>query len=544
MLLLKIKILKDSIGLIYKMPSRQNTQTKTTAQLQNTQSVPRFIIRTMQTDLARLANKKIEQITIQPKIQNIQIKQERPKKNQTQAPKPLVSKTLIAPEKPQKNTLSTLEQKLKPKNDEIDQLQYKLKQQNQETILLKQSLAEQQAMQISESQALQTKIKELEQKSAQANAQNKRLQTDLNTKNADLQKIQQENMSIKNKFSQFEQEKNQLNEQFTNLQAQKTKSDNTITQLQTQNNQLKQSLEQKPEPKTPTIAQAPTKQELPPQPQIQPKPELQFQHHKQASMIPATKSSETQEITAKPIKKSFRISRQKIILGSIIFILLISFSVLVYFILKSPAQPKEPKPIIPPETQEPQVPIIETETPKSLIPVEKTLILEIQQDIEVIGQIKNFLEQNQPLPRINQLIFKKSGKFIDLKELLSSLKISIPLRIKDNLREQYTLLAFIQDNNYQLGFVLQTKNTLPVLAELSFWQKNMIYDLKALFISNNIPETDKFLINHRESPNNRIHFQDTADLSNSMHYAMIKNNLIITPSQNSLRAVLNALLSQ
>ena len=526
------------------MPSHANKQVNIT-QNQNTPSVPRFIIRTMQDDLNALKGQPIKQIIIEPRsqiktslkpkpqvktiqkpkpavIQQIQPAQQKPEIKITQTPKTATT-TAPAPKEPErpaqilqkpessiflKQNRELEEMKIQLHKSRqipaeqatlIQQLKNELNISKEENITLNSKL-EQQNAQSSKLQAFQIKIQELTQKSAQASAQAEELKTNLNTKDLVLQKTEQENISLKNSLSQLQQEDEQIKTKISGLQTEKTQLNNIITSLQTEISQLRQSLEQKP------IKQA-------------------------EPIVPPAE------------KKSFKIPKQKIILGFVILILLASLTVLVYSIIKNSGESSEP--ITPIEPDKPQIPIIKIETPKSLIPVEKTLILDIEQNEDTLNQIKKFLEQNQPLPRISQLALRRSDKFINLKELLSSLKISIPTRIENNLANLYTLLVFTQEgNNLQLGLVLQTKNTLPVLAELSYWQKNMIYDLRSLFISNNISETEKFLINNREYPNIIIHFQDTADLNNSLHYAIVKNNLIITPSQNSFKTILNTLLSQ
>ena len=130
------------------------------------------------------------------------------------------------------------------------------------------------------------------------------------------------------------------------------------------------------------------------------------------------------------------------------------------------------------------------------------------------------------LPNIPQIVQTKTDK---------------PLNLPPDLTyKDYNLLVF---PDKKLGLVLQVSNVLESLAEMVFWEKTMLQDLSWLFLDN-APSKAKFKVNNWEYPNIVIRFQDTIDLSQSLHYTLIQNKLIITTSEESMSLIINALLHE
>ncbi|MFH1392170.1 MAG: IMCp domain-containing protein [bacterium] len=128
------------------------------------------------------------------------------------------------------------------------------------------------------------------------------------------------------------------------------------------------------------------------------------------------------------------------------------------------------------------------------------------------------------LPNIPQIIQTKTDNALNLPR---------DLNYKD-----YNLIVF---SDKKMGLVLQVSDALASLAEMVFWEKAMAQDLTWLFLDI-APPKEKFKVNNWEYPNIVIRFQDTNDLSQSLHYALIKNKLIITTSEQNMRLIISALL--
>ncbi len=343
--------------------------------------------------------------------------------------------------------------------------------------------------------------------------------------------LTQKQEELKQALEEKNQEHNKLAKLEQELEQQKLQMQNEITKLKQSLEEQQKSL--KPVPVRARIIKSQTKAILEP---------------KQPIPVTAPISSK---------KKTTKSSKMGAVMSILIIILLATLSILIYFIFFNKPESEqitkqEPEVIVEPELEldpEPE-PNQETKTepnikiPNSLIPVEKDLILNLNLEQEILIQIQNLLEQTPDMPRMSQLVLAQDNKPNNLNNLLSNLRIFLPEHIKNNLTTDYTLLSFAPNSHFELGLILKIKNTLPVLSELSIWQKNMSHDLKSLFINQKVPETTEFRINNQEYPNIVIHFQNTPDIENSMHYTISKNNLIISPSSSSMHLILNSMLTQ
>lgn len=102
--------------------------------------------------------------------------------------------------------------------------------------------------------------------------------------------------------------------------------------------------------------------------------------------------------------------------------------------------------------------------------------------------------------------------------------------------QEYNVLRF-SDN--RLGLVIDIQNNLTTLAEITIWEKTMAQDLNNLFAE--AAPKEQFRINNWEFPNLVIRYQDTENLENSLHYALIKDKLIITTSSTNMTLLLSNL---
>lgn len=449
---------------------------------QTASNAPRFIIRTMKSDLSgiKISGKTLYQsksAKSQAFIQNIRQAKPAPKMKQSVIQPKIKNNIQQAIDKPKTQTIPAikLEQAAEIKKDNPDQQKTEPLARPAQIFIAK---------------------KQLEQKPAQE----KKYQNQI----AQLK----QNIDISTK--------------------QRSQDQNTINQLQATISSLKQSIAE--------------------QKQLRPKPIIQPQAN---AVLEPRQPIAKPSLQITPQKKTIKKTKQGLVMSILIIILLITLGVLVYFIFFNKPESKqiikqEPEIIIEPEPDAETQPITSEPiitVPKSLIPVEKDLILNINAEKEVLSQIKSFLDQTLDSARISQLVLAEDNQPVNLNTLLSKLKIFLPERIKNNLAQDYTLLSFAPNNHFELGLILKINNTLPVLSELSFWQKNISYDLKSLFIDQQIPETTEFRINNQEYPNIVIHFQNTSDLENSLHYTISQNNLIITPSSSAIHLILNSMLN-
>lgn len=117
--------------------------------------------------------------------------------------------------------------------------------------------------------------------------------------------------------------------------------------------------------------------------------------------------------------------------------------------------------------------------------------------------------------------------------LIDNISVNFPIYFD---QYQRNFLKFADDKR---GLVMKVDNNLSTLAEITLWEKNMATDLVNLFLGK-IPKA-LFRVNNWEFPNLVIRYQNTSDLENSLHYALVKDKLIITTSATNMRLILNNL---
>lgn len=152
------------------------------------------------------------------------------------------------------------------------------------------------------------------------------------------------------------------------------------------------------------------------------------------------------------------------------------------------------------------------------------IVITQPEESEPIIEEPEILPQTGLLPNIPQIIQTKTD-----------LELNLP---KNLTFDDYNLLIFSDQSK---GLVLKVDNALSALAEMTFWEAKMPQDLTIL---SPVLSQAKFRVNNWEYPNMIIRYQNTSDLSNSLHYALINNKLIITTSEQNMRLIINALLHE
>lgn len=135
-------------------------------------------------------------------------------------------------------------------------------------------------------------------------------------------------------------------------------------------------------------------------------------------------------------------------------------------------------------------------------------------------------------PRTESLV-PTDGVHISLVEFENEPDINLPFYFAS---QEYNVLRF---SDRKLGIVIDIQNNLTTLAEITIWEKTMPEDLANLFIEK--APNNSFRINNWEFPNLLIRYQNTENLENSLHYALIKDKLIITTSKTDMTLLLNNL---
>jgi len=254
-----------------------------------------------------------------------------------------------------------------------------------------------------------------------------------------------------------------------------------------------------PKPQPPTIE--------PPKPEIPPIP-----------MAPKAQ-------TLPKIKPNRKINPKKIIL--IIFFLLAVIGLGAFFYWQGTKPEPEPKP---------QPPTNEVTIPASLIPVDQTKILKMDNNASLTDLIKIEASTEQPTQSIKRIIPMVSPggedkEILSLDELIQKLGIAIYPYVFSELTNNYTLILYTQNKEKLIGLVVETNNPANTKDQAKYWEPTMVEDLKNLFLFRKPgkPTTSLFKNNtYKEVSIRYINFPNP-DLT--IDYAILNNLFILSTSK-------------
>ncbi|MFC1700808.1 hypothetical protein ACFLZ0_01580 [Patescibacteria group bacterium] len=208
--------------------------------------------------------------------------------------------------------------------------------------------------------------------------------------------------------------------------------------------------------------------------------------------------------------------------------------------------------------------------PNSLIPVEKTEIIEVesyQEDIFLSILQRNVLDQAEK-GSLNRILIKKISdqkekKYASLAEFIFLNNISIPLSLRNYFTGDYTLFVYVpemeeyykcQDAGItdfgcygpRLGLAIKLSDKEKAIEELIKWESTMVNDLEELIFAETsiIDESVGFQsdlnMKYQEAG---IRYQNLPISPIAVNYGFVEDLLIISTSKNGLYIPLDKLIN-
>ena len=187
----------------------------------------------------------------------------------------------------------------------------------------------------------------------------------------------------------------------------------------------------------------------------------------------------------KPVKKTKPFwtaeKRKFLIIAVIVIVILILISAFFYWQGTKPLPPSEEG-----EGQaEPEPQPLEPSA--SLIPVNETKIISLTDETSVFNLLKQEAKASQTNGTFKRIVILKNppaggqAEFLSLKELFQELEIPIPPYTLLELKQNYTLVLYSQNEGRRLGLITQVKNTGNLKTQLFAWEQTMVDDFKNFY---------------------------------------------------------------
>ncbi len=198
----------------------------------------------------------------------------------------------------------------------------------------------------------------------------------------------------------------------------------------------------------------------------------------------------------------------------------------------------------------------EPKIPQSLIPVNKTELIEIKAGHSelFVQALKFILEKDREENALDNILIKTVSrterKYIDLSHFLSLLGFSLPEKIiqsavKDELGgANYTFFLYNQTEGKRLGFAIQIIEGVDLSDEFQEWEANILKDINALFVNLNSKALSAAVEEFQDNIYNgiAIRYLNFPNPDLSIDYAVVEDKLIVATSKESMYAVIDALL--
>ena len=186
----------------------------------------------------------------------------------------------------------------------------------------------------------------------------------------------------------------------------------------------------------------------------------------------------------------------------------------------------------------------EPEVPGSLIKVNRTETIVIKKGnentlMDKLKEIRRKISYDK-LTRILVKLVDGKIRYLNLDEFAGYLGINIPLEIKNCLKNQFTFFIYLQDSSKKRqGLVIEIKNKELLKNLLRNWEKNLIEDIKPIFLEEEIGPcaTEEFQDNVRRGIS--IRYMNLPDPDLTIDYAIVNDKLIITTSKDSMYYILD-----
>lgn len=227
-------------------------------------------------------------------------------------------------------------------------------------------------------------------------------------------------------------------------------------------------------------------------------------------------------------KKKIRIKiSKKFIIGLIIILIVIAISAFFYW----QGQRPEPLPQPEPENIQPE---------QSLIIINETKILKLLPGQQLVNLIKEEMIKDQETKTLKRLaILKNDTEFLSLMEITKELNITIAPYALSELKNNYTLVVYAQNDKRHLGIITEIENESNLKDQLRFWEKTMGDNLQNLFIIEKpeSPTTTNFQDNIYK--NIAIRYINFPKPELTIDYAVSNDLFILTTSREAIYKIID-----
>jgi hypothetical protein len=203
-------------------------------------------------------------------------------------------------------------------------------------------------------------------------------------------------------------------------------------------------------------------------------------------------------------------------------------------------------PPLPPENQlQPKL-----KPSESLMPVEETKIISLSVDKSLFKALKQETGINQAIGTFKRItILKNEREFLHLIEFFEKLEIIIPPYVLTELKDNYNLILYNQNNKKRLGLIAETNNPQNLKEQIKFWEKTMVNDLKNFFLAEIIGKAASSEFQETIYPPNiepdkqiAIRYIDFPEADLFLDYAIVKDIFILTISREAMYKIVDNLL--
>lgn len=224
-------------------------------------------------------------------------------------------------------------------------------------------------------------------------------------------------------------------------------------------------------------------------------------------------------------------SRKKFLIVLIIILVLIAIGAFFYWQGKKASPVPQPSP--PPQ---------ELQIPTSLISVDETKVIKIENNVSFLTLLKNETNSDQPDKTLKRIVpIKGEKEILSLNNLIKELKIAVYPYVLSELKDNYTLVLYSQNGKKRLGLVIEINKSVGLKEQLRFWEKTMAEDLKNLFLNEKpgTPLAAGFHDNAYKETN--IRYINFPDPGLTIDYALSDNLLLLAISKDSMYEIINRL---
>lgn len=254
---------------------------------------------------------------------------------------------------------------------------------------------------------------------------------------------------------------------------------------------------------------------------------------------PAPKPASKIEKPKVPIlekKKPKKFNLKPLIILAILVLVIIAISAFFYWQGTKPPQPSE-------EGAGQAEPQIEPEQPipsASLIPVNETKIISLSPETSVFNLLKQEAEASQLINTFKRIaILKNEQEFLSLKELFQELVIPVPPYTLLELKQDYTLVLYSQNQGRRLGLITQVKNPGNLRTQLIVWEQTMVDNFKNFYIDDQPGEKETQIFQDDNYKETAIRYINLPNPYLTLNYAILNDLFIIGTSKEVIYTIID-----